>query len=83
MDEFANQINSFLKSANFLNNLENCYSCDKCGLNFASLEFINIHIGVTHEMKCKSCDFEKGHKSLLKEHLETPGIWHKQKEYIP
>ena len=71
--------NRFLKSANFPNNSENCYSCVKCEFNFASEEFLNIYIGATYKMKCEIYDFETGHRSLLKEHFKAPGIWHKQK----
>ena len=76
-DEFSDEVNDFLKSVNYLNNSENNFPCDKCSLKFASKDFLDIHIGATHKIKCKVCDYETGHKDLLKEHIENPGIWHK------
>ena len=55
-DDFANKINDFLQSANYLNNLpSNTYSCDKCDLKFASKDFLDIHKGATHKIKCEFC----------------------------
>ena len=82
-DEFANKVNDFLKSFNHLNNSEENFICDKCEANFASKEFLKIHIGATHKMKCQSCDFETGHNETMKEHIENPGIWHKNKLNFP
>ena len=73
-DEFANKVNDFLKSFNHLNNSEENFICDKCEANFASKEFLNIHIGATHKLKCQSCNFETGHNETMKEHVENPGI---------
>ena len=78
-DDFTDKINDFLTSVNYLNNSENNFPCDKCSLKFASKDFLNIHIGATHKIKCKVCDYETGHTDLLKEHIKNPGIWHKSK----
>ena len=63
---------------NHLHNSEDIFSCDKCSESFASKDFLNIHKGATHKNKCSKCDYETGHKDLMKEHLANPGIWHKK-----
>ena len=78
-DEFTNKINDFLKAMNHLNKSQNDYSCVKCSETFGSKEFLDIHMGATHKEKCEICEFETGHKDLMKEHIEMPGIWHKNK----
>ena len=78
-DEFTNKINDFLKAMNHLNKPQNDYSCVKCNETFDSKEFLDIHMGATHKVKCKICEFETVHKNLMKEHIEMPGIWHKTK----
>ena len=79
-DDFADKVNDFLQSVNYLNNSENSYPCEKCSVKFASKEFLEIHKGATHKMKCDKCEFETGHKDTMKEHIKNPGIWHRQKK---
>ena len=79
-DDFADKINDFLQAVNHLNNSENDYPCEKCSAKFASKEFLEIHKGATHKMKCNMCDYETGHKESMKEHIESPGFWHSQKK---
>ena len=62
-----------------MNNSGNIYSCEKCGEKFESKDFLEIRKGATHKTKCDICDFETGHKDMMKEHVENPGIWHKKK----
>ena len=61
---------------NYLNKSQNDYSCVKCSETFGSKEFLDIHMGAIQKVKC---EFETGHKDLMKEHIEMPGIWHKNK----
>ena len=62
--EFAQKVYDFLLSANYLNNSENKYSCDKSSVKFASQDFLNIHKETTHKTKCKNCEFEQNTKIL-------------------
>ena len=76
-DDFADKINDFLKSVNYLNNSESNHTCEKCSAKFASKDFLEIHIGATHKIKCDVCEFETGHKESMKQHIANPGIWHR------
>ena len=75
--EFTKTINNFLYSMNHLNNSNKIFSCHKCSATFASKEFLDIHTGATHKTKCDVCEFETGHNDLMREHIASPGIWHK------
>ena len=77
-DDFADKINDFLQSVNHLNKSGNNHICEKCGAKFASKDFLDIHIGATHKIKCKECEFETGHKNSMMEHKANPGIWHRK-----
>ena len=79
-DDFTSQVNNFLQSVNYLNNSENIYSCDKCEAKFSSKEFLGIHQGATHKIKCDECEYETGHNDLMKEHTQNPGIFHSKKK---
>ena len=56
-DNFFNMVNDFLQSANYLNNSDEVYSCEKCSKTFASEKFLQIHSEATHKEKCTKCDF--------------------------
>ena len=73
----------FLQSANYLNNSDEGYSCEKCSKTFASEKFLQIHSEATHKEKCTECDFETGHKEIMKEHLSNPGILHRLRRWNP
>ena len=32
-------------------------------------KFLQIHSEATHKEKCEDCDFETGHKEMMKEHM--------------
>ena len=78
-DEFTNKVNDFLKAMNYLNKSQNEFPCVNCSETFGSKEFLDIHVGATHKVKCEICEFETGHTDLMKEHIEMPGLWHKNK----
>jgi hypothetical protein len=40
-------------------------------------KFLQIHSEATHKEKCEDCDFETGHKEIMKEHISNPEIIHR------
>ena len=78
-DNFADMINDFLLSANYLNKSEEVFNCKNCNLSFASKKFLEIHSETTHKLKCEVCEYETGLNENMEEHKSNPGIWHRAK----